>query len=492
MSTIGRVRHPSWLSALSAAIACGSLIAAVLLAEPQALDIPALRDRARKIVEDGAAPSVVIAVARDGRLIWSEGFGFADRESKIAATPQTPYSVASLTKPFTATAVMVLAERQRIALDQPLERYLGPLKRPGATAADVTVRRVLGHAGGFPQHYQYFFDDQPRRPLSFAETMRCYGAQYLPVDRYTYSNLGYGALGELVARVFGLSYRDFLAQEIFKPLGLVQSRVPERAEETAGAAKRYARDGSLLPFFVTDFPGGSALYASVEDLVRFGSFHAGALMTGQRPVLTAASLAEMHRVGAGDYGLGWSVNPTWGRYPVVWHSGAFPGASAALWTVPAQKIAIAVIANQIGAPVNQLAGEILAALAGPPSPSGGPASTRPSPPAASAAPATIQPGRYRGVLMDCPTPEELTLDVRGPGAVTVTLSAGSKEAENVAIDEGTLTGTFHRAVGAREADYRFYLRARDNRLEGPVTRRISLGPRANEFVTLWAELERSR
>jgi CubicO group peptidase (beta-lactamase class C family) len=162
-------------------------------------------------------PRWSLASARNGELIWSEGFGFADRELKVAATAETPYSVASLTTPFTATAVTILAERQRVALDEPLERYLGPLRRPGAMPAEVAVRRVLGHVGGFPQHNQYFFDDQPDRPLSFADTMRCYGAQYQRPGRYTYSNLGYGALSELVARVSGVSYRDFLAHEIFTP-----------------------------------------------------------------------------------------------------------------------------------------------------------------------------------------------------------------------------------------------------------------------------------
>jgi CubicO group peptidase (beta-lactamase class C family) len=482
------------------AIGCGWLVGAVMLAQtqPPSLDIPTFQEKARKIVADGTAPSVVIAVARNGQVIWSEGFGFADREAKVAATAQTPYSVASLTKPFTATALMILAERQRIALDEPLERYLGPLQRPGAVAAEVTVRQVLGHVGGFPQHYQYFFDDQPERPLSFADTMRCYGAEYQRPGRYTYSNLGYGALGELVARVSGVSYRDFLAREIFVPLGLTRASMPERVAETVGAARRYARDGSLLPFFVTDFPGGSALYASVEDVVRFGSFHAGVLMTGQRAVLTPASLAAMHQAGPGDYGLGWSVNLTWNRYPIVWHSGAFPGSAAALWTIPAQKVAVAVIANQIAAPVNQLAGEILGALV-PGGPPAAPATSAaapkplPAPAPAPAALAGVQAGRYRGTLMTCPTQAALTFEVRGPREIMVTLSAaGAKAAGNAALDEGTLIGTFNGSAGTRDAEYRFYLRAVDNRLEGPVTRRISLGPRANEVVTLWAQLTRER
>jgi CubicO group peptidase (beta-lactamase class C family) len=225
------------------------LACAVVLAPSQRaqLNVEAFRTRILKILADGAAPSLAVAVARNGEIVWSDAFGFADREARVAATVETPYSIASLTKPFTATA--------------------------------------LKHAS-----------------------------------------------------------------------------VPERAGEAVTAAKRYGRDGSLLPFYVTDFPGGSAIFASVEDVVRFGSFHAGALMAGQRAVLTPASLAAMQQQGTGDYGLGWSVNPNWNTHTVIWHSGAMPGSAATLWLVPAEKIAIAVVANQIAAPVNQLAGEILTDL----------------------------------------------------------------------------------------------------------------------------------
>ena len=339
--------------------------------QPQPLNVQALRERIRNLVSDGTTPSVAVAAARDGRMLWSEAFGFADRDARVPSTVDTPYSIASGTKPFTATAVMILAERHRLALDEPVSRYLGSLVRPGVgSPADVTLRRTLGHTAGFPfVHYQYFFDDEPHRPLSFDDTMRCYGAEIqTPGSRYTYSNLGYGALGEIVARVSGQQYRDFLAREIFQPLGLTHASVPERVAETAGAAQRYARDGGLLPFFVTDFPGGSAIYASVGDLARFGSFHAGALMAGQRAVLPPRAIAAMQMPGLGDYGLGWQVDRSWTKHTIIWHIGAMPGSSTAQWLVPAERIAIAVVANQIGAPVNQLAGEILAALvpAGPP------------------------------------------------------------------------------------------------------------------------------
>jgi CubicO group peptidase (beta-lactamase class C family) len=465
--------------------------AAVAPGQETQLNVDEFRAKIQKILAEGTTPSMSVAVARGGRMVWSEAFGFADRDARVAATAETPYSVASLTKPFTATAMMILAERKQLALDDAVDRHLGALMRPGvAVPAEVTIRRTLGHVAGFPVHFQYFFDDQPDRPLSFAETMRCYGAEISkPGSRYTYSNLGFGVLGEIVARVSGGSYRDFLAREVFGPLGLKRASVPERAEEAAGAAKRYGRDGRVLPFYVTDFAGGSALFATAEDLVRFGSFHAGAPMPGQRAILTPASLAAMHQSGPGDYGLGWSINRTWGRHTVVWHSGAMPGSASALWLVPAEKIAIAVVGNQITAPVNQLAGEILAALVpGPPAPAAKPpADAKPSPPAPSR---TIPAGRYRGMLRSCPTAETLAIEVKSPGDMAATLGTERpRSLYDVSLAGGMLTGAFE---SLDERVYRLELRVAADRLQGVVTRRTGLGPRANLTVTLWAELERER
>jgi CubicO group peptidase (beta-lactamase class C family) len=457
---------------------------------PPQLNLDGLRATIRAAVSDGSTPSMAVAVARNGRMVWSEGFGFADRETRAPSAADVPYSVASVTKPFTATALMILLERQRVALDQPIEKHLGPLDRHGVAAPDdVTLRRVLGHVGGFPPHYQYFFDDRPDRPLPFADRMRCYGTEFLRPGRYTYSNLGFGALSEVVTRVSGQSYRDFLAQEVFAPLGLKRASVPERASEATGAATRYGRDGRPLPFFVTDFEGGSALYASAEDLARFGSFHAGAPMDGQRAVLTPASIAAMQQPGAGDYGLGWSINRSWNRHTVIWHSGAMPGASATLWLVPAEKIAIAVVANQIMGPVNQIAGEILAELL----PGGAPPAPSPAPVAATQASPTTRPvpaspaGRYRGSLMACPKAEPLTIEIESGREIRVTLgTAAATSLENVDLDGTMLGGGF---AGPNGTQYRLYLRLSGSRLEGPVTRRVSLGPRATVAVTLWAQLE---
>ena len=105
-------------------------------------------------------PSIAVAVARNGRIIWEEGFGFADIERRTPATPTTLYSMASISKPITATGVMKLVEQGKIDLDRPANDYLGSAKISGVAgqASDATVRRVMAHSAGLPLHYRFFYE----------------------------------------------------------------------------------------------------------------------------------------------------------------------------------------------------------------------------------------------------------------------------------------------------------------------------------------------
>ena len=167
----------------------------------------------------------------------------------------------------------------------------------------------------------------------------------------------------MVARASGQTYESFLTREVLRPLGLESATIARRAEDTARAATLHGTDGEPVPFHVSDHPAASDLYITVEDLARFGLFHAGGLQPS-RPVITDASRRAMQEPGIGSYGFGWLVNPDWRGRRVIFNSGAKPGASAALWIVPADRVAVAIVANQIGAPVNQLAGELLASALG--------------------------------------------------------------------------------------------------------------------------------
>lgn len=315
-------------------------------------------------------PSLALAIAYHGTIVWEEAWGWANREARVPASPHTLYSLASISKPTTATGLMILVERGLIDLDRPIDDYLGNAKltpRMGK-AADATVRRIANHSSGLPLHYQFFYADEPARRPPMEETIRRYANLVtVPGERYCYSNLGYGLLDHIIARVSGRSYRDFMRQEVFLPLGMLRASVDVASELEDYQAIRYGSDGLPYPFYDFDHPGGSAIFCSAHDLVRFGMFHLKAHLTNQAAILSDASIDAMQTPtistgGTSGYGIGWSINEDKFGYRTVQHSGSSGGVNTTLVLIPSEEIAVAVLMNAAGALPFQVADDIIAAL----------------------------------------------------------------------------------------------------------------------------------
>ncbi len=320
---------------------------------------PEAFDEVARLIRDTMAargiPSVAVAAARDGRVVWEEAFGWADRAERRRATPHTAYSLASISKPMTATGLMTLVEDGRVELSDPVGRYLGRARLAGLAgdASGATVRRVLSHSAGLPLHYQFFYEDEGGEPPPRAETIRRYGALVFPPgQRFEYSNLGYGLLDHALVRVSGRGFPEFMRSEVFAPLGLTRTAVglPERLEPHA--ATRYGPETQEpIPRYRFDHDGASAAWASAHDLIRFALFHLGHRPEGAREVLTAGSRRRMQRAATPDgedtrYGLGWFVEEEFGHRK-VWHTGSMPGVSTMLALFPEEDAAVVVLMNTL-------------------------------------------------------------------------------------------------------------------------------------------------
>lgn len=315
-----------------------------------------LRERIQQGIVEHAIPSLAIAVAQGQTILWEEGFGWADRERRIAATPHTMYSLASITKPITTTGLMILKERGLLDLDRPINDYLGESKiraRVG-TPDEATVRRVANHTSGLPLHYQFFYQDEPYQPPTRDETIRRYGNLVTaPGERYQYSNLGYGILDEVITRLSGKSYADFLREEVFLPLGMTRASVDIGSGLEPFVAQRYESDGELYPFYTFDHPGASAIYCSAHDLLRFGMFHLKLHLPDQKAILSDKALDEMQSVSnelgeGGGYSLGWGIDDGVKGYRLVAHDGGMGGVRTCLWLLPAVQIAVVILTNTNG------------------------------------------------------------------------------------------------------------------------------------------------
>ena len=182
-----------------------------------------------------AIPSIAVAVARNGVIVHEAAFGFADAEEKRPATGNTPYPLASVTKPLVATGLMVLAERGQVDLDERAHRYAG-----GWVAANerYTLRQLLNHTAGLPTYATIRWSGEASPSHDTATMFRRYGfAAHPPGTVSEYSNLGYGLLGHIIAEQSGRSLAAFLETEVFRPLGMRDTMmlesvaVPPRLEE---------------------------------------------------------------------------------------------------------------------------------------------------------------------------------------------------------------------------------------------------------------------
>ncbi len=165
-----------------------------------------VREKIRLKLKEKDVPSISVAIAQGDRILWEEGFGWADKENKIAATEHIPYMLGSTSKPITATAVLVLRERGHVDLDRPINDYLGETKLRARIGKEsgATVRRVIQHMAGLPAYYESYYPDEPDKPPALDLVIHRYGMLMLPPDeRFHYSNLGYAVLGGVITRASG-------------------------------------------------------------------------------------------------------------------------------------------------------------------------------------------------------------------------------------------------------------------------------------------------
>jgi CubicO group peptidase (beta-lactamase class C family) len=440
-----------------------------------------LRESIRRLVESDTLPSVAVAVSRHGEILWQEAFGWADVERRIPATPATPYSVASITKPMTATAILLLAERGLIDLERPVNDYL-PAARIRGLAGDAegaTVRRVLDHTAGLPLHYAFFYEGNGDPARGTDEGIARYGVLVNPPGAvHEYSNLGYGILDRVVEHVTGRGYAEFMRDEIFAPLGMERSSVGTGAG-LSEAAVRYDPRRRPIPPYDFDHRGGSAVFASVLDLVRFGE---ASLPGAAGPrLLTDATQRAMQQRSASTpagqgYGLGWQVAEDDGGFRRVSHTGGMPGVTTALFLFPDQGVVVAAVTNLRDRAALRIAEAAAAAVL--PGYADSLRAQRAGPVAALrlwAEPGPELVGDWEGHVHTHEGAVPLTLRVRRSGEVQVRLGdAEPTPVEQGGFGDGHLIGHFAGTIPTEDARrhphaVRLDLRLRDGLLAGQAT-----------------------
>ncbi len=312
-----------------------------------------LRKKIPEDIKQSGAASLSLAVEHNGEIIWQEAFGLANIEKSIEAAPHTMYSLASISKPITATGLMLLVERGKIDLDGSADKYLGSARLTAyeGEVQNATVKKILNHTSGLPRHVNFFFENENYPLPSMEETIRRYGIFINePGEMFNYSNIGYGIIDYIITTVSNTKYPDFMQSEVFQPLGMKRTAVITHSSQLSDDAQRYDNNMKPYPFYDFDHRGASAIYSTAHDLLLFGMFHLKQVFPGQKNILTDETIDLMKKAEANMgpnrlYGLGWMIIEKDNGYRTVYHSGSMHGVRTILKLVPSENIVVSVLCN---------------------------------------------------------------------------------------------------------------------------------------------------
>jgi CubicO group peptidase (beta-lactamase class C family) len=294
-------------------------------------------------------PGLSLVVIRDGKIIKANGYGLASMELNVAAKPETVYELASATKPFTATAVMLLVQDGKINLDDRISKFV---EDTPVTWKGITVRHLLTHTSGIKNYLGDLRRDFPHDspPETIVRAAIEAPLNFAPGEKWSYSNTGYVLLAMIVQNVSGKSYDAFLDERVAKPLGMADTRhdnpdevIPNRAVGYLWNGAGGLRNCDYLKYLMTNH-GDRGILSTVLDLAK----RVAALSTDR--VLGSASKEAMWapvRLNDGstfDYGLGWFLGTT-NAHRHVFHAGGAPGSATIISRYPDDRLTVILLAN---------------------------------------------------------------------------------------------------------------------------------------------------
>ena len=445
---------------LAAAAAGGGRLHVAAAAErgvggPMTERIAGIRRRIEVETGSGRATGIAVALTQGPRILWAEGFGWADRERHIKATENTPFCLASVTKPFTTTTMMTLVSDGRMSLDDSFAEHLGIRRQPDGSEYphNASIGLLGAHAAGFPSLFEMYPVRGSRQPPSTEELLARYGTLVYPAGEvYEYSNIGYAVLGEIAERCLGQPFGKILHDRILQPLRLNDSYFGSRPEGRGSCAVLYDELNQRIPRYSTATPASGELHASAHDVAQFALFNMKNRLPHHAPILDDGHIDELHRPifhgstdGAATFG--WFTGRTKTGLRIIYKDGGQPGVSTIVYMVPSENVSGVVLANRTdnGTLVQEVADEMMSCVL----PDWSTPDVSVSTPKSTLAGSVQYRGRWRGVLRSGAAVTPIVLDVAGDTDCTLSLSGYPQTAlTNVVLRGGAMVGSATGSVDA--------------------------------------------
>ncbi len=296
-------------------------------------------------------PGATIAIIRDGEMVFSKAFGMADLENGIANQTNMVFRLGSITKQFTAVAIMMLAEEGKLSVDDDITQHISTYTPPSST---VTVEHLLTHTSGIPNYTAIpgWFDVKIRVNLSVEQMMDEWEdmpLEFEPGSKFNYSNSGYFMLGAIIESASGMPYDQFIDERIFKPLGMTTSYYDHSAQIIPNRSRGYeqAPDGTFRNASFLDmgqpYAAGS-LASTIDDMAKWdAALYTDVLLPQSvlQKMWTSYKTTDGSETG---YGYGWSVGEHNG-HKIIAHGGGIPGFRTEGFRIPAEKLYVSVLSN---------------------------------------------------------------------------------------------------------------------------------------------------
>jgi CubicO group peptidase (beta-lactamase class C family) len=327
-----------------------------------------------QVIQSHRLAGISVGVVRDAQPYFAAGFGVRSLESGEPVTENSLFHLASISKLFTATAVMQLAEQGKLALTDPPEKYLPYLKIKNPFGAELTIQHLLSHTSGFPDVTDYHWDAPEEDDEALERYVRSLEVElmFAPGEGFAYSNIAYEVLGDLVAKVSRMSFENYVKANVLDPLEMKSSshfrkNVPPALSVTPHVSDLMIRVSEIYPYHRAHAPS-STLHSSAVEL----NLWAVANLSSEANILLPATLADMWSpraaVGKPDRpdkraGLGWFIDTHRGLR-TVYHSGQDVGFCTYFILIPEQRIGVTVLCNASPVPVEEIAFGILDILLG--------------------------------------------------------------------------------------------------------------------------------